>query len=113
MFCSAAECHEAAFPWTATHIACSTVTGSAIAVVTKPSPGEEPWLHILDGNVQDYADPCAPAQPGPLSAEAVPPRRALLFGAPSPLPGRPDAVDTLKLSCQLTLPPSSLPAHRV
>lgn len=70
VFCSTAETHEAAFPWTASHVACSAVTGSAIAVVTKPGRGEEPWLHILDGNVQAYDTPCDPAQLAPLPAIA-------------------------------------------
>lgn len=60
-FCSTSECREAAFPWTASHIACSGVTGSAVAVITKPSRGQESWLHILDGNTQTHGHPCAPA----------------------------------------------------
>lgn len=59
LFCSHSECHEVPFPWTASHVACSGVTGAAIAVVTKRSSSQESWLHILDGGVQSADSPCA------------------------------------------------------
>eukprot|EP00892_Ulva_mutabilis_P002588 jgi/Ulvmu1/1232/UM109_0030.1 len=57
ILCSASGSTRAPFPWTAAHAAFSGVTGSALAVATKPRRGEAACLHILDAAVQAFDSP--------------------------------------------------------